>query len=481
MTILAIDQGTSGTKSLLVQADGLVLSRGYCNLSVSHAPNGIAECDPLELWNSIVKSVSESLVGFAGLIDSVALANQGESVLAWNPNTYEPLSKVIIWQDSRSAQLCLDRGEFNEVIQRKTGLQNDPYFVAPKIRWLRSYLDSLNTAPCVITTLDTWIIAKLTGKFVTDVATASRSLLVDLNEGKWDSQLINIWSLSSENLPTILRNDSIVGEINSPDIPQLKGVLLAGIIVDQPAALLAQHCILEGEAKCTYGTGAFLLVNVGVTSKVSNMGLASSVAWETNSNLSYYEDGQVFTASSGVDWLIENDFIKRAKDIDLLPTNRTGIFSTSGFAGYGAPRWRPNGTVSISGITLASNKFEIARAVINGIAAQIAELITAVKVDGVDITRLRVDGGLTQSKTLMQMQSNLSQLDIEVFPHPDATAIGAAILSKMALNPKMSIEEAIPHWTASQTYQPEWSADQAHEYMDTWTRVANASIEHHEL
>ena len=481
MSILAIDQGTSGTKSLLVQADGVVLSRGYCNLSVAHAPNGIAECDPLELWNSIVNSVSESLVGFAGLIDSVALANQGESVLAWNSDTFEPLSKVITWQDSRSAQLCLDRGEFNEVIQRKTGLQNDPYFVAPKIRWLRSHLDSLKTAPCVITTLDTWIIAKLTGKFVTDVATASRSLLMDLTERKWDAQLINIWNLSNENLPTILRNDSIVGEINCPDIPQLNDVLLAGIMLDQPAALLAQRCILEGEAKCTYGTGAFLLANVGVSSKVSSMGLASSVAWETNSNLSYYEDGQVFTASSAVDWLIANDFIKSAKDIDSLPTNRSGIFSTSGFAGYGAPRWQPHGTVTISGITLTSNKAEIARAVINGIAAQISELITAVKADGVDIKRLRVDGGLTQSKTLMQMQSNLSQLEIEVFPHPDATAIGVAILSKMALNANLSIAEAIPHWRPSQIYQPEWSADQAHEYMDTWTRVANTAIERHEL
>jgi glycerol kinase len=482
MTTLSIDQGTSGTKSLLLEDDGTVLARGFCSLTVSHNSQEIAECDPMELWSSIVKAVNQSLDGYVGLIDSVALANQGESVLAWNPNTHEPLSRVIVWQDSRATQLCIDRRDFDETIHSKTGLKNDPYFVAPKIRWLRSHLESLHSiGPSVITTLDTWIIAKLTGKFVTDVSTASRSLLMDLESREWDSELIKIWDLSTENLPAIIRNDSIVGEIHSRDLPQLSGVILAGVIVDQAAALLAQRCIFAGEAKCTYGTGAFLLTNVGAIAKVSGVGLAASVAWETKESLSYYEDGQVFTAASGVDWLIENDFLKSAKEIDLLPKSSNGIFSTSGFSGYGAPRWRPKGSVSISGITLASSKSEIARAVINGIAAQIAELINAIKVDGVNIKKLRVDGGLSQSSTLMQMQSNLSQLEIEVFPHPDATAIGAAILSRMALSPSLDLKQAIPVWTPSQTYVPEWSADQANEYMKIWSQVANSSIDQHDF
>ena len=463
MLILAIDQGTSGTKALLLH-DGEIIARANAHVQVNHFPDGRVECNPQEVWNSIKIAVVQALEGNKLPIDALSLANQGESVLAWNKKSLEPLSPVIIWQDSRAQSLCRARDNFNDVIRSRTGLENDPYFVAPKIRWLRDNFQS----DCVITTLDSWLIAKLTNKFATDPSTASRSMLVDLKSGNWDLDLLRMWDLENELLPEIVKNDAIVGEIVAADLPQLKGVPLAGLIVDQSAALLAQNCLELGEAKCTYGTGAFLLSNIGETPNVSRNKLSVSLAWDISSHKRYYEDGQVFTAASAVDWLIEIGLLRSANDIDSLPLHSNGVVALPGFAGFGAPRWKPDGSATITGLTLGSSKDDIARAVINGIAAQVNELINVIESDGVKVKKLRVDGGLTQSKTLMQMQADLSQVEIEVFPHPDATAVGVGILGTLAMNPGKDLKDAIPHVTPSARYRPQWSQVQAEDFMQHW-------------
>jgi glycerol kinase len=332
----------------------------------------------------------------------------------------------------------------------------------------------------VITTTDTWIIARLTGKFVTDVSTASRTLLFDLHTRSWSTELADIWGLNIGDFPELINNDAIIGEICHPDLEQLRGVILAGAMVDQPAALLAENCFEVGQAKCTYGTGAFLLTNIGAAPKISAHGLATSLAWNIRGDSAYYLDGQVFTAATAVQWLVDNDLLASAEAIDSLPDAR-GVMAAPGFAGYGAPLWKPHATASIAGLTLSHGKGEIARAMVDGIAAQVADLLGAIAADGVAVKELRVDGGLTQSHTLMQMQADLAQVNIEVYPHPDATAMGVANLAAMATNSALNLGDFASAWKPSDRYSPKWSADRAESYLTKWrTLPANALESAHE-
>ena len=475
MAIVAIDQGTSGTKALVIGDSGEVLSRGYAHLEIQHGAPGVSECAAEDLWQSIVKAVQQALAGCTEKITAVGLANQGESILAWDKNNGAALSQVIIWQDSRSASLCDERRAHSDLILAKSGLALDPYFVAPKMVWLR---DRVPTG--VITTTDTWIIARLTGKFVTDVSTASRTLLFDLHTRSWSTELADIWGLDIADLPELINNDVVIGEICHPDLEELRGVLLAGAMVDQPAALLAENCFAPGQAKCTYGTGAFLLTNIGAAPKISAHGLATSLAWNIRGESAYYLDGQVFTAATAVQWLVDNDLLASAEAIDSLPDAR-GVMAAPGFAGYGAPLWKPHATASIAGLTLSHGKGEIARAMVDGIAAQVADLLGAIAADGVAVKELRVDGGLTQSHTLMQMQADLAQVNIEVYPHPDATAMGVANLAAMATNSALNLGDFASTWRPSERYSPTWSADRAQSYLTKWrTLPANAMESAHE-
>jgi glycerol kinase len=305
-------------------------------------------------------------------------------------------------------------------------------------------------------------------------------LLFDLHTRTWSTELADIWGLNTAELPELIDNDVVVGEICHPDLEELRGVVLAGAMVDQPAALLAENCFAPGQAKCTYGTGAFLLTNIGSTPKISAHGLATSLAWNIRGDSAYYLDGQVFTAATAVQWLVDNDLLASPEAIDSLPDAR-GVMAAPGFAGYGAPLWKPHATASIAGLTLSHGKDEIARAMVDGIAAQVADLLGAIAADGVAVKELRVDGGLTQSHTLMQMQADLAQVNIEVYPHPDATAMGVANLAAMATNSALNLGDFASSWKPVERYSPKWSADRAQSYLTQWRALpANALESAHE-
>lgn len=475
MAILALDQGTSATKAILLDDDFQVIKKASAPVASEHNQSGQATTTGDAIWQSIVDVINQVLTGTDQKISAVGLANQGESILAWDKKTGQALSPVIIWQDSRSAPLCQERKEHSEFVLQKTGLTIDPYFVAPKITWLKQNYPQL-ARDAVITTTDTYLIYKLTGEFVTDKATASRSLLFDLSTRSYQQQLADIWQIDISNLPTVINNDQVIGQINCKELQQLATALLAAAIVDQPAALFAQNCFSLGQAKCTFGTGAFLLTNIADQIKISKNGLATSLAWQINDSTCYYLDGQVFTAASAVDWLIANNFISSPSDIDTLP-DANGVIASPSFAGLGAPLWRPDATASIMGLGLNHNKSHIASAVIDGIAAAVADLLSAVKSDGVKITTLRVDGGLTQSTKLMQMQADLAQIPVEQYAHPDATAIGVGYLAALAINPKLSINDLAKSWQPARVYLPKWSSDLAATYLSRWRGVQRVSLD----
>jgi glycerol kinase len=475
MAILAIDQGTSGTKAILLDDDFQVIAKGYAPVATEHNQSGAAQTTADAIWQSVIDSVNQVLSTTTEKISAVGLANQGESILAWDKKTGDALSPVIIWQDSRSAALCQQRQEHSQYVLSKTGLTIDPYFVAPKITWLKQNYPQL-PKDAVITTTDTYLIYKLSGEFVTDKATASRTLLFDLATRSFQQQLADIWQIDISNLPAVINNDQVIGQIKSDQLPALSGVVLAAAIVDQPAALFAQNCFSLGQAKCTFGTGAFLLTNIADQIKISKNGLATSLAWQIKDSTSYYLDGQVFTAASAIDWLISNNFIAAPSDIDSLP-DANGVIASPSFAGLGAPLWRPDATASIMGLGLNHDRSHIASAMVDGIAAAVADLLSAVKSDGVEITTLRVDGGLTQSTKLMQMQADLAQIPVEQYAHPDATAIGVGYLAALAINPKLSIKDIAQRWQPAKVYLPKWSADQSANYLSRWRGVQRVSLD----
>lgn len=471
MAILAIDQGTSGTKAIVVDSGGEVLAVAERSVHPHYGEGGVVEQDPTELLESVLGAANEAIAAAGQPLDAVSFANQGETVLAWDPETGMPLTTAISWQDRRAQEICDELGAHAELIHERTGLQLDPYFTAPKMAWLRRHW----TTEGVVTTTDTWVVHHLTGKFVTDVSTASRSLVFDLDRVEWDTELLEIFGLEGERLPDLVASDDIVGETEA-----FGGrVPVTGLIVDQQAALFAESCLDAGSAKCTYGTGAFLLVNTGTAAPRFDNGLTTSVAWKLRGQTSYCADGQVYTAASAVRWLIDLGLIESAEQLDAVSAEQSGgAFCVPSFAGLAAPWWRADMGAVFTGIGLSTGRAELVRAVLDGIAAQVAELADLVGGAGESfaIERLRVDGGLTRSRVLMQSQADLMQVPVDVFASPHATALGAAACARLGIDPELKIADAPLAWHPSQSYTPQMERERSEEFRAAWRHTLEANI-----
>ena len=473
MNVLAIDQGTSSTKALVVADGGIVLAEASLPVETRTARDGAIEQDPEQLWSSVVEAGRQAMAQWGRPIGAVGLANQGETVLAWDRTSGRPLSPAISWQDRRAVEVCEDLAGEADELRQITGLPLDPYFAAPKMAWLRARLG--RTGAC--TTTDTWLLHRLTGAFVTDAATASRTLLLDLDAVRWSPRACALFDVAADELPRIVDCAGVVGETTAfgPRLP------VSGIAVDQQAALFAEACLDAGEVKCTYGTGAFLLATVGERAVRSGAGLVACVAWRLAGTTTYCLDGQVYTAGAAVDWLRRIGLIAQPDDLDTLADrvpDCAGVVFVPALAGLAAPFWRPAAKGAFTGLSLAAEKTHLVRAFLEGIAAQIAWLARAVAQDlGRPVTRLRVDGGLTRSRVLMQTQADLLQAPVEVYPSPNATAVGVAALARLGIGAARNPREAIGAWKAAAVYQPRISSPQAEERLQTWRRAAAATMD----
>lgn len=468
--VLAIDQGTSGTKAAVVAEDGRVLSVVEEQVRPDYLRGDGVELDPMAMWASVVSTGRRAMEASSAPVSAVALANQGETVLAWDPETGKPLTKALVWQDGRSRSVTDRLAEHASQVAARTGLVLDPYFSAPKMRWIRENW----TRNGVVTTSDTWLVHQLCGAFVTDASTASRSAVMSIDEVAWDEELLGIFGLQDERLPRIVAGDEVVGmtTVFGGELP------VTGLFVDQQAALLAQACLEAGTAKCTYGTGAFLLANVGDTAVRSSSGLTTSVAWRLRGETPYCVDGQVYTAASAVRWLVDLGLIGSAADLDKVAApDADGVVCVPTFAGAAAPWWRSDATASFTGLTLASTPGHLVRAVLEGIAAQVAVTLSAMESDfGHSISVLRVDGGLTRSATLMQAQADISQLPVELYPGAHATAVGAAAAGHLALDPDLSLAAAVGGWEPERVFEPQWSSQRAEEFRAAWVRTLESHL-----
>jgi glycerol kinase len=473
--VLAIDQGTSGTKAVVVDPEEGVLATAEVALRPSYLPDGGVEQDPEALLESVLSAGHRALEQARRDVGCVSLANQGETVLAWDRGDGRPLSPAIVWQDRRATELCEELADERELIAARTGLVLDPYFSAPKMAWLRRHA----TRDGVVSTSDSWLIHRLTGLFVTDASTASRSLLLDIDRVEWDQGLLELFGLDDEAMPRIVRCDERIGSTRAFGRP----IDVGGLVLDQPAALLAQGCWEPGEAKCTFGTGAFLLANTGPRAIRSTGGLTCSVAWRTAGQTDYCIDGQIYTAGAAVRWLIDLGLIAEPGDLDVVGVDDTeGVLCVPALAGLAAPWWRPDATATFTGMTLATRPAHLVSAVVQGIAAQLAELTDVIVADlGEPLRSLRVDGGLTRSRALMQAVADLTQLPVGLYPSPHATALGAAALGRVAMSGELDVRDAVLDWQPQMTYEPRWQPDRAGAFRARWREAALTALPQKEL
>ena len=457
MHVLAIDQGTSATKALVVGPGQQVLGSGEVPVGVRAVGTDGVEADPEELYASVVAAGAQALAAAGVPADAVALANQGETVLAWDRRTGRPLTPAIVWQDRRSSGVCQRLAGSAGRLAAITGLRLDPYFAAPKMTWLRENLSTDG----VVTTTDTWLLARLGAGYVTDAATASRTLLLDLDQTEWSAEACDAFGLDPGVLPRVADCAGIVGETTAfgPALP------VAGLAVDQQAALLAERCFAAGQAKCTYGTGAFLLVTAGTQPVRSSGGLAASVAWRLGGAPAYCLDGQVYTAGAAVRWLGEVGLLAGPSELDQAGgsvPDSGGVTFLPSLAGLGAPQWRPEARGAFLGLGLATTRAHLLRAVIDGLAASVALLARSVAADiGAPLTALRVDGGLTRSRLLLQAQADLLQLPVEVCRTPDATALGVAALARLGTGDAATVDEAVGPADVQSVIEPRIGPDEA--------------------
>ncbi|WP_053850096.1 FGGY family carbohydrate kinase [Streptomyces sp. NRRL B-24085] len=471
--VLAVDQGTSGTKALVICPERGVLGTGFAEVRPRHLSGGLVEVDPAQLYDSVIEAGSRALAQAGEPVAALGLANQGETVLAWDPTTGRPLTDALVWQDRRAESVCAELSAHGDELRELTGLPLDPYFAAPKMAWIRRHL----TREGVVTTSDVWLVHRLTGAFVTDAATAGRTQLLDLDRAQWSARALDLYGLAGERLPEIVDNARQAGATRAfgPEIP------LTGLAVDQQAALLAQRVTAPGGAKCTYGTGAFLFANTGSEPRRGGSGLVSCVAWRLDGRTSYCLDGQVYTAASAVRWLTDLGVIGGAADLDAVGgavPDSGGVTFVPALAGLAAPWWRGDLRGSLTGLGLDTGPGHLVRALCEGLAAQVVELAEAAARDlGTPLDVLRVDGGLTRSTLLMQTQADLLQRPVEVSALPDATALGVGALARLGAEPGLEPADALPDWRPATVYEPKVSPQEAADRLGGFRSAVTALLE----
>jgi len=471
--VLAVDQGTSGTKALVICPERGVIGTGFAAVRTRHLPGGLVEADPEELYDSVLVAGRRALAEADEPVEALGLANQGETVLAWDPDAAVPLTDALVWQDRRAESVCAELAPHVDELRQLSGLPLDPYFAAPKMAWIRRHL----TREGVVTTSDAWLVHRLTGAYVTDAATAGRTQLLDLDRAAWSPRALDLYGLSGERLPDVVDAAAPIGTTTAfgPEIP------LTGLVVDQQAALLAQRITAPGGAKCTYGTGAFLLAHTGDRPRRGDSGLVSCVAWRFGGRTSYCLDGQVYTAASAVRWLTDLGVITGAVDLDRVGgavPDSGGVTFVPALAGLAAPWWRGDLRGSLTGLGLDTTPGHLVRALCEGLAAQVVELAEAAATDlGTPLDVLRVDGGLTRSALLMQTQADLLQRPVEVSALPDATALGVGALARLGAEPGLTVADALPDWKPAAVYEPRVTPDEAAERLAVFRAEVTALLD----
>lgn len=486
--VLAIDQGTTGTTVLVI--DESITVRGRCTVDFpNHYPQpGWVEHDLEEIWTSIGGAVRGALdaagVG-GGDIAAIGITNQRETTALWNAETGEALHRAIVWQDRRTADFCqvLREAGHADRVKQVTGLVLDPYFSGTKLRWLLENVDGARRAAsageALFGTIDSWLGWRLTGEHVTDPSNASRTLLMSLETCDWDQGMCDMLDVPAACLPKIVPSSGTIGHTSGvgflPD-----GIPVAGLIGDQQGALFGQACFAPGMAKSTYGTGAFVLLNTGSQPVQSHSGMLTTVAWQLGDRVEYALEGSAFIAGAAVQWLRDGlQIIDSAPEIEALARSvdsSDGVLFVPALTGLGAPHWRPDARGLLTGVTQATGRAHIARAVLDGIALQVADILEAMATDlGGPLKELRVDGGASANNLLMQRQADLLSATVVRPDVLETTGLGSGLLAGLAVGIWSSVDQISEVWNEQARFSPAGDREELDAIRTAWaTAVAKA-------
>jgi len=487
--VLAFDQGTTSSRAIAFGHDGRVLGVSQQEFRQIFPRPGWVEHDALEIWES-QRAVAAQAIAAARLgradIAAFGIANQRETTLLWERETGRPVHNAIVWQDRRTASRCdaLRQSGYEPLFARKTGLVIDPYFSGTKLEWLLENVPGARrraeAGELAFGTVDCWLAWRLSGgrAHVTDASNASRTLLFDIHALDWDEELLGILGVPRAVLPRVVASRGPLAETSCEGLPA--GVPIAGIAGDQQAALFGQAFHRPGMAKNTYGTGCFVLMNTGTRPAASQSGLVSTVAWSGERGTTYALEGSVFIAGAAIQWLRDGlGLIARASEIDALAASvpdSGGVHFVPALSGLGAPYWDPRARGTILGITRGTTRAHLARATLEAIAFQSAELIEAMTADsGIALTELRVDGGACASDVLLQVQADLLGVAVARPRVTETTALGAAYLAGLGVGFWKDEAEIEALWSRERVFEPRMPRDEARERLGEWKRAVERS------
>ncbi len=487
--ILALDQGTTSSRAILFDHDGAIKAVAQKEFKQIFPRAGWVEHDPQEIWTSQISVAVEALAD-AGLrprdVAAIGITNQRETTIVWDRETGEPVHNAIVWQDRRTASFCdkLRADGHESMIQQRTGLMIDAYFSGSKVRWL---LDNVAGARAraeagklAFGTVDSWLIWKLTsGRLhITDPSNASRTMLFNIQTGRWDEELLRLFNIPASVLPEVRSSSEVYGSVSTT--LGLGEVAIAGIAGDQQAALFGQMCVAPGLTKNTYGTGCFMLQNTGGKAVTSTNRLLTTVAWKIGEKIEYALEGSVFIGGAVVQWLRDGlGLIKSSEEVGPLAESvedNGGVYLVPAFAGLGAPHWDQYARGVIIGLTRGTTAGHIARAALEGIAYQVADLGDSMQGDsGVALTELRVDGGASKNDLLMQFQADILDVPVVRAAVTETTALGAAYLAGLAVGFWKDTSEVSGQWRAERRFEPQMSRAEAGRLRERWREALTRS------
>jgi len=472
--ILAIDQGTTGTTCLVFDRDGRIAGRAYSEFGQHFPEPGWVEHDAVEIWE-VTRRIAVQAIVDAGIqgadLDAIGITNQRETVVAWDPQTGEPVHHALVWQDRRTAARCeeLRAAGHEPLIRQRTGLVIDPYFSGTKIEWLRRNVEAARSA--VFGTIDSWLVFKLTARHVTDYSNASRTMLFDIREQRWDPELCGLLGVDHASLPEPVPSAQIYGHtgVFGGDVP------VAGIAGDQQAALFGQACQRAGMAKNTYGTGSFILLNTGRDAPQPGEGLLTTVAWGLGNETDYALEAAVFITGAALQWLRDGlGIIGSAPESEGLAASldsNDGVYFVPALTGLGSPHWDPYARGTIVGLTRGSGRAQLARAALEAIAYQTVDAVRAQEAAaGEALEVLKADGGAVSNRWLMQFQADVLGAPVVVPEISETTALGAAYLAGIATG-VWEAEQVEAMWRQAARYEPRMGEDERQTLLADWHRA----------
>jgi len=483
--ILALDQGTTSSRAIVFDHAGGIVALAQQEFRQIYPQTGWVEHDPREIWSSQLDTARAALAK-AGLraadIVAIGITNQRETTVLWDRKTGEPVGNAIVWQDRRTSKFCdeLKSAGHAELIQSRTGLVIDAYFSGSKVRWMLDHIpgarERAERGELAFGTVDSWLIWNLTGgaRHITDASNASRTMLYNLRTGAWDDELLSVLGVPRAVLPEVCASSEVYAQ-TAPGLFDAP-IRIAGIAGDQQAALFGQSCFARGLAKNTYGTGCFMLMNIGAEPAPSRHKLLTTVAWKLGGQTDFALEGSVFIGGAVVQWLRDGlGIIKSSSDIEALAASVTdcgGVYLVPAFAGLGAPHWDQYARGTITGLTRGTTAGHLARAALEGIAFQVADILEVMKQDsGIAMNELRVDGGASANNLLMQTQADLLQVPVVRPKITETTALGAAYLAGLATGFWQDRSEVERAWQVDRVFEPQKSADQAAHRRARWNEA----------